>query len=80
MTNEQIKEQCELMYAQIKNAETRLKTLREECKHEHTFQGNYSWRVGSIEKAIICSYCNTPISFPDRQKLEYNRSLLNREG
>lgn len=66
MTPEEIKEECELQYNQIKNAEARLKELRSLCKHENTFEGNYSYRVGVVERALICSYCNTPILFPDR--------------
>lgn len=57
MTNEEIKAEYEQMYAQISNAEKRLKELRNECKHEKTFQGNYSWRVGNIQLSEICYYC-----------------------
>lgn len=57
MTNEEIKAECEEMYAQISNAEKRLKELRNDCKHEKTFHGNYSWRVGNIQLSEICWYC-----------------------
>ena len=53
MENEQIKKECEQMYAQIKSAEERLKELTAICKHEKTFEGNYSWRVGNIQPADI---------------------------
>lgn len=56
-----IKEECEQMYAQIKNAEERLKTLRAECKHLETFEGNYSYRPGAINKATICSDCGAAL-------------------
>ena len=57
MTNEEIKAECEEMYAQISSAEKRLKELRSECKHEKTFLGNYSYRVGNIQPSEICEYC-----------------------
>lgn len=52
-----IRQECEQMYSQISKAEERLKTLRAVCKHPNTFEGNYSYRVGCINKAIICSDC-----------------------
>jgi hypothetical protein len=61
MSSEEIKDDCERQYNQIKMAQDRLVMLRSICKHEHTFEGNYSWRVGVIQKATICTYCNTPI-------------------
>lgn len=57
MTNEKIKLETEKMYAQIKSAEERLKELRTICRHEKTFEGNYSWRIGAIHLADICEYC-----------------------
>lgn len=60
-----IKTECELMYAQIKAAEERLKELREICKHEKTFEGNYSWRPGAIMPATICSDCGALVNFKD---------------
>jgi hypothetical protein len=66
MSNEQIKKECDLIYETIRYAENKLKELRSICKHEDTFEGNYSYRIGAIERAIICSYCGTPVSFPER--------------
>lgn len=57
MTNEKIKTECEQMYLQIQEAEDRLVELRKICKHENTFEGNYSWRPGAISVEEICSYC-----------------------
>lgn len=57
MKNEEIKTECKTMYAVIKSAEKRLKELRFICQHEKTFEGNYSWRPGSVEPAEICEYC-----------------------
>lgn len=58
-----IKEDCEMQYAKIKEAEERLKTLRLLCTHENTFEGNYSWRVGNIQVAEMCSDCGELIKY-----------------
>lgn len=70
MTNDEILADAESQYTTIKAAEERLKELRDTiCKHEETFEGNYSWRVGAIEAATICKFCHKPLGFPDRPKL-----------
>ena len=53
----QIKTECELIYTQIQSLEDRLTRLRSICKHVNTHNGNYSYRVGSIVPAKICSDC-----------------------
>lgn len=63
MKQEEIKQECEKMYAQIKQAEERLKEVREICKHAQTFEGNYSWRIGAIQLADICSDCGSLIKY-----------------
>lgn len=63
MTNEEIKEDCKKMYAQIESATVRLKELRTICKHEKTFEGNYSYRVANIQLADICEYCGELIRY-----------------
>lgn len=63
INNDDIKKECEQMYAQIKSAEERLRELRTICKHETTFEGNYSWRIGTTQKADICEYCNELIRY-----------------
>lgn len=60
-----IKIECEKMYAQISEAENRLKFLRANCKHLKTFEGNYSWRIGAIQRAEICSDCGSLIKYLD---------------
>lgn len=55
----EIRQECEKMYLQIKQAEDRLKEMREICKHPNTFVGLYEWRVGNIKKGEICSDCGT---------------------
>ena len=57
-----IKTECEQVYQNIKLQQDKLKRLRSICKHPNTFKGNYSYRVGSICDAVICSDCNEIIS------------------
>lgn len=61
MKNSEILAECDNLYLQIKNAEERLKEIREICKHEDTFEGIYSYRIGSIMNAEICSFCHKVI-------------------
>lgn len=63
MTQEEIKKQCEEIFKQIKEAEDRLKQIRELCKHQNTFEGNWSYRIGSILPAIICSDCKQLVKY-----------------
>jgi len=63
MSSEEIKAECELMYKAIKYSEDKLKELRAICKHENTFKGNYSYRIGVISPAIICSDCGSLIKY-----------------
>lgn len=63
MEKNEIKLACEEAYKQIRDAEQRLKELRAICKHEETFEGNWSWRPGVIEPAIICSDCGSLIKY-----------------
>ena len=63
MTNEEIKLEKERCFTQIKSAEERLKEIRSICKHEKTFECNYSYRVGSISIAEICEYCGEFIKY-----------------
>jgi hypothetical protein len=55
----EIKQECEKMYLQIKQAEDRLKEIRSVCKHPNTFVGFFSWRTGTVVKGEICSDCGT---------------------
>ena len=65
MTSQKIKEECTLMYEQIRNAETRLSELRKICQHQNTKEGNYSWRIGSVLPAVICSDCGELIKYKE---------------
>ena len=59
-----IKSECEMLYSQIKQAETRLKELRTICLHQTTFEGNYSlYRTNSYQPAEICSDCGELIQY-----------------
>ena len=81
MKPSQIKTECELIYTQIKSLENRLKRLRSICKHPDTFEGNYSYRVGSMCPATICIDCGEVVSnelvSPEWEKLaDINRKEI----
>ncbi len=63
MEQEEIKQECEKIYLQIKQADERLKEIRATCKHPNTDEGNYSWRPGAIQLANICSDCGHLINY-----------------
>ena len=62
MTNEEIKAECESIYSQKVSLQLRLEEIRNNCKHEHTFVGNWSYRIGQFEKANLCLYCGNYVS------------------
>ena len=62
MTNEEIKNKKEAFENIISLAQEGLKGLREVCKHEKTFKGSYSYRIGVIEERGICEYCGEVIN------------------
>lgn len=57
MTNQEIKTEIDGLYATIKTAQDRIKSIREECKHESSIIVDYSWRPGCCEKRSICEFC-----------------------
>jgi hypothetical protein len=61
MTQEEIKQDVETHYLAIKTAEERIKELRILCHHPNTKDGLYSYRVGRIDKALICADCGEVI-------------------
>lgn len=61
MTQKEIKKECDVSCKKIKDARVRLSELRSICKHESTFEGVYSWRVGSTAMATICRDCGDAI-------------------
>jgi hypothetical protein len=63
MTQQEIKTEAERYYAAIKEGEEGLKLLRRSCEHPTTFEGTWSWRVGSLMPAVICSDCGKLIKY-----------------
>lgn len=76
MSNKEIKISIDQLYKVIKDSQEEIKTLREKCKHEETFEGNYSWRIGSIVNATICSFCGEVIKTPFSDYIIENNKLL----
>lgn len=71
MSNEEIKNECEAQYAAIETAKNRLKELRNVCKHEETFEGNYSWRIGAIVTDIDKSKIISPPNISKNSAANY---------
>lgn len=61
-----IREEVQSLYAQIKRSTDRLEHLRKECAHELTEEVNYSWRIGNIQRAIVCYHCGELIRYVDK--------------
>lgn len=57
MTQEEIKSETQGQYDIMQNAKLKIEELRAICKHPNTEECPYSFRVGNIEPAIICSDC-----------------------
>ena len=51
------KEEVQALQRVIQVAQYQIDAIRKECKHEHRFQGKWSYRVGSYVDAVICSDC-----------------------
>jgi hypothetical protein len=46
------------LYEIIRNAQNELEELRKSCTHQNYNVGYYSWRVGAMEVARICTDCD----------------------
>lgn len=81
MTQEQeriqdsIKKSCEYARRGIKMWQDDLESTQRECEHPRTFEGLYSYRVGSIEPAIICSDCGKLVCFKKDEELTLNQTF-----
>lgn len=58
MTNDEIIEERNALYRQLEIAKEHLAALRATCKHDDTEEVNYSWRIGVVERRMVCKYCN----------------------
>jgi transcription initiation factor IIE alpha subunit len=75
MTNEQIKDETEKMIEQIQTAQARLDEIQSTCKHEKAYIGKYSWRIGCIQDAFLCSYCGKFLKYVDTSEMWDIRSV-----
>lgn len=57
------KAKCDFLYEKIAAAEEKLEEIRSNCSHERIFIGNYSYRVGNISLAKICSDCGKMLNY-----------------
>jgi hypothetical protein len=62
MKPEEIRKECEEIYATIKTSQERLDELRKACTHKTTFIGNYSYRIGQVSISNICLDCGELIN------------------
>lgn len=58
---EQIKNHYKFSCGILAMAQEEIKKLQLSCTHPNTHEGLYSWRVGCVDKAIICSDCGKMI-------------------
>lgn len=63
MTNAEIKYRAHLYQDDIRRAKENLEAIQKWCKHEETFEGNWSWRPGAMHPAVICSFCGSCVKF-----------------
>ena len=58
MTNEEIKKEYTVLVNRIEYAKNKIAELQSICRHEKTYDGNYSYRVGVVQPAVFCAYCD----------------------
>ena len=58
MLPDEIKKECDSIFDNIKNQKERLEHIQEICNHPTSFIGNFSYKVGCVNPALICSDCN----------------------
>jgi len=62
MTNAEIERERKFHEIGISKHKEKLAQLQNKCPHTNTFVGDYSWRVGSTDNAVICTACHKLIS------------------
>ncbi len=63
MKPEEIKAECVKIQSGLVVGKARLNELRKLCTHKNTFEAYYSWRVGNISPALMCSDCGDFIKY-----------------
>jgi hypothetical protein len=58
-TQREIKEKWQELQNIIEIAKVKIKVLQAACKHPNTFQGEYSYKPGSMQDVIICQDCGS---------------------
>lgn len=53
-------------------AQQEIQNIKESCSHDEYFIGYWSWRVGSMQPARICSICNDCIQLLSPDSKEYS--------
>lgn len=63
MSEQEILEEKERIYKKIEEEKKRLEAIREICEHREKYITNYSWRIGNVQEAELCKYCDKFIKF-----------------
>lgn len=66
--NVEVKQRIETINKEITELEGEREAIRAGCSHTETFEGYYSYRVGSVILAKICSACGEFIKQVDAPK------------
>jgi hypothetical protein len=59
------------------DADTEIKEIQENCKHEYYKLGYWSYRVGHMSPARICDACNSYLGACDYPSKEYDYVVAN---
>jgi hypothetical protein len=59
-----IKNRISELKSEIKRIELEIKELQENCEHI-PIDGYYSWRIGNMQPAILCSECGKLLKVKD---------------
>lgn len=79
MANQNIKDSIKSYREGIRILQEAIEKLQNECTHEKTIEGLYSWRIGCIEPAIMCEDCGKLISFKKDDENTLNQVFTNKK-
>lgn len=70
-----VRQTIDELYTIISQAEVAIDAIRKDCGHPNTEIKMYSWRVGSMQPAVICTECDFVVGMPTNDEIEafYNK-------
>lgn len=69
MNNEEVSKRVGEIHLSLRKLKEELGTIKENCSHDNYHIGNWSWRVGAIDLARICNYCQDNIGEPNEEEI-----------